>query len=1007
MQIDSYEREGQIIYAGLAKVVESILHAALSRSDGLRVQQIQSRAKAVESLKHKLASRQAPEGSEIEDHAKDLAGARVIFYNNSDVSRFQRSDILSDNFEIDWHRTKIHHPTTQHPAANELFISNNYVVRLKSDRAALPEYAKYAGLWCEVQVQTTLNHAWAEMAHDTIYKRHNISGFGTNLMAGIDDRMNGIMRDYLAPAGYAFQKVLSDFDRLSKGKVLFEQGVVAAISEATNKNELYEALENISNSVLPHCDQADMVSGILPAIASSLERLRSVPAHDRETPFGTIPGKTGNDVARAAASIIRHLWYVDIDETFTVLCQLFKTATEGDEAQIWVGLVGDLAKPDLTVWKEAGSIVQAVLTKRVVALSEPDQQVLRPVILAVLKQVFATEITGVTAEFETMTIRRGTVPGSDALAAMRQEALDLLFALDASSPDQAAREVLLEVYSAAMAMPPFQGARDSLLINVILLNSASIIKHFARQQGFWPYERRQKIEHELLWMHRHNGDGMVEGTIVEALQRAQRLMSDAIQDFRTAVNADEGYKTYKLLVGFESVFPPAWDDKDFGYEAEQRYRQEQIGPIIAAINVQNADEWLAIIRRCAATKSDDLATFPMFCEFLEKLAAAHPELVARYLSRIDETLVRFIAPMLRGLKETASWAETELLLHQWMAEGRFLSDIVFAIGAVDALPMELLSKAVDAAEAISEDRAVFGCISTIARRDGPETAEFLKNVLLRVVAYATAKEEPRWVFSWLPTTSPSPTIALLSVTEAEAILDSLVGCPKLVYVFERFLGEIAQRNADLVLRFFGKRLAKCSREGWKRDYDAVPHRLEGSLRTALAANPEALLAVAHEWFQQDQRAFELFGGQLVAAVFPEYAPELEAALRVYVDDGNTDGVSFVVTVMRSYKGQRFLDPLAKELVARLPEGHELLGSVEIALEQTGVLHGEFGRVEHLRAHQARVAEWREDPRESVRSFADQYVRQLANVISAEQRRSEERLALGRLEYGPAAARESE
>ncbi|MGG9078594.1 hypothetical protein ACQ9A0_27000, partial [Escherichia coli] len=63
--------------------------------------------------------------------------------------------------------------------ANALFISDNYVIRLKQNRADLPEYARFADLRCEVQVQTILNHAWAQMAHDTIYKKPIEKGFGT------------------------------------------------------------------------------------------------------------------------------------------------------------------------------------------------------------------------------------------------------------------------------------------------------------------------------------------------------------------------------------------------------------------------------------------------------------------------------------------------------------------------------------------------------------------------------------------------------------------------------------------------------------------------------------------------------------------------------------------------------------------------------------------------------------------------------------------------------------
>lgn len=171
MNIKEFEIAGRSTYERLASVTRNILLAAIKARPDLQVQHIQHRAKSLASLRRKLKRQRKLSSPNIETFAKDLAGCRAIFYTNSDVSAFLKSQVIYDNFEIDWDRTKIHHPSPASEEAAQQFISNNYVVKLKSDRAALPEYADVANLWCEIQVQTALNHAWAEMAHDTIYKR--------------------------------------------------------------------------------------------------------------------------------------------------------------------------------------------------------------------------------------------------------------------------------------------------------------------------------------------------------------------------------------------------------------------------------------------------------------------------------------------------------------------------------------------------------------------------------------------------------------------------------------------------------------------------------------------------------------------------------------------------------------------------------------------------------------------------------------------------------------------
>jgi ppGpp synthetase/RelA/SpoT-type nucleotidyltranferase len=190
LDFETYARSKQFDYAALAETVESILRAAIAAHPGaFHLQQVQRRAKNPESLKKKLDDRNLLSTTTLETNIKDLAGCRLIFYTNSDVSRFLQSGIIQDNFDVDWERTKIHYPVPGKTDPDNLFISNNYVLRLKADRTALPEYARFSDIWCEVQVQTTLNHAWSEMEHDIIYKKPTLAGFGGKLFEAIQQRL--------------------------------------------------------------------------------------------------------------------------------------------------------------------------------------------------------------------------------------------------------------------------------------------------------------------------------------------------------------------------------------------------------------------------------------------------------------------------------------------------------------------------------------------------------------------------------------------------------------------------------------------------------------------------------------------------------------------------------------------------------------------------------------------------------------------------------------------------
>ena len=209
MNLAQYVAVQQDQYNDFAALVGGMLEGSIRGNRQLRLQQVQSRAKSPASLKGKLEKAGLLESNAIEDEIKDLAGCRLIFYTNSDVAAFMSSGILQEHFKVDWVRTKFHHPV---PLASEnprLFISNNFVVELKEELAQRPEFEWFRGIRCEVQVQTILNHAWSEMEHDILYKRPRLEGFGGRLMSDIEERMQKIMRDYLIPAGYEFQKVVN------------------------------------------------------------------------------------------------------------------------------------------------------------------------------------------------------------------------------------------------------------------------------------------------------------------------------------------------------------------------------------------------------------------------------------------------------------------------------------------------------------------------------------------------------------------------------------------------------------------------------------------------------------------------------------------------------------------------------------------------------------------------------------------------------------------------------
>lgn len=129
-----------------------ILKEAMDRN-GIIVTTIEARVKTEESLAGKLVLKGAKYAT-LSD-ITDLVGARIVTYYTDDVDRI--ASMAEQLFEIDWQNSV--DKRTLHQLDSFGYNSLHYVCRL-------PGY----DLRFELQLRTTLQHAWAAINHDTGYK---------------------------------------------------------------------------------------------------------------------------------------------------------------------------------------------------------------------------------------------------------------------------------------------------------------------------------------------------------------------------------------------------------------------------------------------------------------------------------------------------------------------------------------------------------------------------------------------------------------------------------------------------------------------------------------------------------------------------------------------------------------------------------------------------------------------------------------------------------------------
>ena len=151
MILEEY-REALPVFEKMQAEVNRTLREALERN-GMEVTAVESRIKTEESLKGKLALK----GSKYAtlSNITDILGARIITFYTDDVDRI--AAMSEQLFEIDW--TNSVDKRRLHQLDSFGYNSLHYICRL-------PGY-EYR---FELQLRTTLQHAWAAINHDTGYK---------------------------------------------------------------------------------------------------------------------------------------------------------------------------------------------------------------------------------------------------------------------------------------------------------------------------------------------------------------------------------------------------------------------------------------------------------------------------------------------------------------------------------------------------------------------------------------------------------------------------------------------------------------------------------------------------------------------------------------------------------------------------------------------------------------------------------------------------------------------
>lgn len=159
--LKKYEKQIQD-YAQATKVAEELVRDIL-RQEQVHIHVVTSRYKGLDSLRLKLWRKKYRQpGKQL----TDKIGVRVITYFESDIRPCVEK--LERELEIDARRSE--DKRTKLSLREFGYLSVHLVARTKGAWSRSSKYRPLRGKWFEIQVRSILEHAWAEIEHEVVYK---------------------------------------------------------------------------------------------------------------------------------------------------------------------------------------------------------------------------------------------------------------------------------------------------------------------------------------------------------------------------------------------------------------------------------------------------------------------------------------------------------------------------------------------------------------------------------------------------------------------------------------------------------------------------------------------------------------------------------------------------------------------------------------------------------------------------------------------------------------------
>ncbi|NVM92905.1 hypothetical protein FHT32_006598 [Variovorax sp. SG517] len=782
----------------------------------------------------------------------------------------------------------------------------------------------------------------------------------------------------LANPSIAVQKRLDEEHR--RVETILERG--------TDYEELKGALKILS-VLAPNYHGA-----VIPALVTFARTLPARVLTDGGEPITARGYRSASELICEAVDVPNAIRYAQLDVMVDFLLELTRSPDERVISKAQTALQR-LATIDLDYFPTLGVEPQKSIVNKLAGLSDEQLVADARAILGVINMVLSPSMEGQQWTYNAVTISRGSVPGNADVAGMRASAIALLKRMYPLNGAVRYRESVINALNAATHRE--QSSQDAETAEMFQRDTIDVL-------GFWrglvsteAMPLVQDIEHHSYWNYYH-------ATSTEIANSALTI--------RDAIALHDEYQIYKQLIGFEGIFGD-WEKlktREEEWDYGNTNRQQAARGYVNAIDDGNRAVWRDRILEFSKTESDDLATFPVYFEFLDLLARQEPDLALELVSEHEAAMQPFLVPLLGGLQLSNREKEVGQVIDRWLVDGTHLVAIAKSLFKVGPDRLDMLEAVVARAEELDQRDALSIAMGVAATLHGQGCAE-AKDVFIRGLRALAKRHDARWAKVFWFGREFKTLVAAMEKSNRDEVLASLVNLQEIDYQTEEVLRAVGETDIDAVFGFLSSRLKvevnerrQLRAEGrsvLEDKFEAIPYQLHG-LNKLLQKHPAKLLHLLREnFYDMDVRSMFPYrgGAKLVKAVFPNFDQPLQAPLLELVVPGAEDDIEFVLAITRAYGGGAPILDICKAIVKAVPEQSTAWREVAAALETTGTVWGEHGMVQAYQRKRDQIGAWKTDENERLRAFSAWLAEQLDRRIDAERQRADESLAVRKYQYG--------